>query len=210
MFRICEYFMLSWVGFCLLVVQSVNARDQTGLTVMMYLLLPVIAYLGHLLAEVRKRQMMEVDANILTSPLEFELKGRLLMEPIMVTMQDKFTGRSPEKTALTAEQVELNEDKLTRLLQGTFCFCHSPFPITVVKINIFVVVIQMWSHCTTWVALNSLLRPCSCYELNSTFTFIRWPSPRLTVQRLRIRPFRISTSRSTAMLVSTSCFPYST
>jgi hypothetical protein len=78
--RVCEYWALSWVGLCLFLAQAVDDATQSGLTLIMLVMMPLIAIMGYLAAHHRCALLMQAKPSDLTSPEDFELKIRFLME----------------------------------------------------------------------------------------------------------------------------------
>jgi hypothetical protein len=68
--RCAQFWLLSWVGICLVIVQLINNPRQAGATVMMYLSFPVVVILSVLVARVRRRSIIKRPVPHLNSPEE--------------------------------------------------------------------------------------------------------------------------------------------
>jgi hypothetical protein len=74
------YWLLSWVGLCLVIVQLLDRPDEPGVTLMLYACLPLVAVLAYLSVSARRRQIEVTTLGELSGAEEVELKVRFMLE----------------------------------------------------------------------------------------------------------------------------------
>lgn len=87
--RCVEYWMLTWVGLCLALIQIINDAAQSGLTIMMFLCLPMIAALALMTVRWRRRRIKKTPVLELASAEEVELKVRFLLDDYAAFQRQK-------------------------------------------------------------------------------------------------------------------------
>jgi hypothetical protein len=120
--RVCEYWMLTWVGVCLVMVQIINDAQQSGLTALMFLMMPLFALTGYLVAERRCQQLLDSHPEDLSFPEEFELKSRFLMADLITQLRLSSTENQDHSSHANSNSVKISPEKIQTIIQGMSAF----------------------------------------------------------------------------------------
>jgi hypothetical protein len=111
--RACEYWALSWFGVCLALSQLIDDASQSGLTVVMFVMLPCVAATGYLMVLHRYTLLTKALPADLNSSEDFELKIRFVMESHVEAL-----SKSSHSENIS------DETRLKSALDGTFVPSH--------------------------------------------------------------------------------------
>jgi hypothetical protein len=177
--RICEYWMLTWVGVCLVMIQSINDAQQSGLSALMFLMMPVAGLMGYLVADRRRQQLLDARPEELNSPEEFELKSRFLMADLITQLRRTSNDHNTPPSHPNSHVGILSPEQIQSIIQGIFVI--SLLSLFIDCSDLIEVCSQSPSHCTTLVARDFRVPPCFCCAHSFTFTSrrrTRWPGYR--------------------------------